>query len=57
MGRGKFKGRMFRTALHICEGSITGKPAAVERMACQMVGELSPLKAGGRGGAFGAQRL
>ena len=28
---------MFGTALHICEGSTTGEPAAVERMACQMV--------------------
>lgn len=37
---------MFRTALHICEGSTAGEPAAVERMARQMVGEGSPLQAG-----------
>lgn len=45
---------MFRTALHICEGSTTGEPAAVERMACQMVEEEST---GGRRDAFGAKRL
>lgn len=43
---------MFRTALHICEGSTAGEPAAVERMACQMVGGVR-----GRGDAFGAERL
>lgn len=48
---------MFRTALHICEGNTTGEPAAVERMECQMVEMLSPLRGGGRGDAFGAKRL
>ena len=49
---------MFGTALHICEGSTTGEPAAVERMACQMVEGASPQKGGwGRGDALGAKRL
>lgn len=47
---------MFRKALYICEGNTTGEPAAVERMDCQMVEELSPLRDGGRGHALGAKR-
>lgn len=39
---------MFRIALHICEGNTTGEPAAVERMACQMVeGPAHKKRAGG----------
>lgn len=48
---------MFRTALHICEGSTTGEPAAVERMERQMVEELGPGRGGERGGPLRAKGL
>lgn len=48
---------MCRAAMHICEGNTTGEPAAVERMGCQVVEELSVLEGGGGGDALGAMRL
>lgn len=54
---GEFKGRMFRTALHICERNTTEEPAAAERMECQMAEALSPLRGGEGGRTFGPKRL
>lgn len=48
---------MFRTALHICEGSTTGELAAVERIDPQMGEELGPWRGGGGGGTLRAKNL